>query len=179
MSHHTRGAITLLLLLSSPMRLRAQALDPGQREVRVRVEFAPAERPRFWRRSVQSMIGTTLPNAGDTLLLMLRPDAGPIRIPRASIRELYVSQGRRTRWVSAIRGVIAPALIGAALSAAATTIHRKAGDPGPGQAALTSALWGGASGAALGAWSPEERWHRLTIDQRLRKDREYSAGVSP
>jgi hypothetical protein len=47
-----------------------------------------------------------------------------------------------------------------------------------GQAALTSALWGGASGAALGGWSPEERWHR-TSDQRLRKDREYSAGVSP
>lgn len=179
MSYHNRGAIALLLLLSSEMRLRAQAPDPGQREVRVRVEFTSAEPPSFWRRGVQSMIGTTVPNTGDTLLLMLRPDAGPIRIPRASIRELYVSQGRRTRWASAVRGAIAPALIGAALSAAATTIHRKVGDPGPGRAALTSAIWGGASGAVLGAWSPEERWRRLTSDQRLRKDREYSAGVSP
>jgi len=179
MSSPSRNAILLLLLISSPIPLRAQAPDSVQREVRVRVEFASTEPTRFWHRSGQSMIGTTVPNGGDTLLLMVHPDAGPIRIPRASIRELYVSQGRMSRWWSATRGAIAPALIGAALSAAATSIHRKAGDPGVGQAALTSALWGGASGAVLGAWSPEERWHRLTTDQRLRKDREYSAGVSP
>ena len=179
MSDHTRSAIALLLLTSNAIPLRAQARDSVQREVRVRVEFASTEHSRFWRRSVQSMIGTTVPSGGDTLLLMLHNDAAPIRIPRASIAELYVSQGRMSRWASAIRGAVAPAVIGAALSAAATSIHRRAGDPGVGQSALTSAIWGGATGAALGAWSPDERWQRLTSDQRLRRDREYSAGVSP
>jgi hypothetical protein len=70
------------------------------------------------------------------------------------------------------RSTIAPALIDAALSGAATSIHRKAGDPAPGHAAVTSAIVGGASGAALGAWSPEERWHRVRSNQRFRKDRE-------
>ena len=184
MSYRTRYAIALsslniLLLGSSPIGLRAQTADSVQRTMRVRVEFASMERSRFGRSRLQSMIGTTVPTGGDTILLLTRPEAEPIRIPRASIHDVYVSQGHMSWWTSAMRGAIAPALIGAALSAAATSIHRKAGDPGPGQAALTSAIWGGASGAALGAWSPEERWHRLTNDQRLRKDREYSAGVSP
>ena len=182
MFYHARSAIALLLVTSSAIPLRAQVAqvaDSVQREVRVRVEFASTEGSHFWHRGGQSMIGTTVPNGGDTLLLMLHNDAAPIRIPRASIRELYVSQGRTSRWSSAIRGAIAPALIGAALSAATASIRRKAGDPGPGQAALTSAIWGGASGAALGAWSPEERWQRLSSDQRLRSDRAYSAGVSP
>jgi len=184
MSYCTRSAIALswliiLLLGPSPNVLRAQAVDSVRRTMRVRVEFASTERSSFGRSRVQSMIGTTVPTVGDTILLMTRPDAEPIRITRASIRDVYVSQGRMSWWTSAMRGAVAPALIGAALSAAATSIHRKAGDPSAGQAALTSAMWGGASGAALGAWSPEERWHRLTTDQRLRKDREYSAGVSP
>jgi hypothetical protein len=178
MNTRTRYAIALLLL-SSPITVRAQATDSARREMRVRVEFASTEHSRFGRRHVQSMIGTTVPTGGDTLLLVMRADAAPIRIPRSSIRDVYVSEGRRSWWMSAMRGAIAPAFIGAALSAASTSIRRKAGDPGPAQAALTSALWGGATGAALGAWSPDERWRRLTTDQRLRKDREYSAGVSP
>ena len=44
MSYHTHGVIAVLLLLSSARRLRAQAPDPGQREVRVRVEFASRAR---------------------------------------------------------------------------------------------------------------------------------------
>ena len=184
MSYRTRStialaAINITLLGSSPTALRAQTASSSKPELRVRVELASTERSRFGRSRVQSMIGTTVSTGADTILLATRPDAEPIRIPRASIRDVYVSQGRRSWWASAMRGAIAPALIGAALSAAATSIHRKAGDPGPGQAALTSAIWGGASGAALGAWSPEERWRRVTADQRLRKDREYSAGVSP
>ena len=181
MSCRRRSAIALssFLLASSPIALAAQTADSVQRTVRVRVELASMERSRFGRSRSQSMIGTMLPTGGDTILLMTRADAEPIRIPRATIRDVYVSQGRRSWWTSAMRGAIAPALIGAALSAATTSIHRKAGDPAPGRAALTSAMWGGASGAVLGAWSPEERWRRMTNDQRLRKDREYSAGVSP
>jgi len=184
MSHHTRCAIALssinmLLLGWGPMALRAQTTDSVQRAVRVRVDFASTEHSRFGRGQVQSMIGTTVPTGGDTLVLAIRPDAEPIRIPRASIQGVYVSQGRMSWWTSALRGAIAPAVVGAALSAAATSLHRKSGDPGPGQAALTSAIWGGATGAALGAWSPQERWNRVTNDQRLRNAREYSAGVSP
>jgi len=178
MSTRTRYAIALLLI-SSPLTLRAQAVDSARREVRVRVDFVSTEHSRFGRRRVQSVVGTTLPTGGDTLLLMVQPDAEPIRIPRTSISDVYVSQGRRSWWTSAIRGAIAPALIGAALSATMAGVHRKAGDPGPARAALSSALWGGASGAALGAWTPDERWQRLTSDQRLRREREYSAGVSP
>jgi len=176
---HSAIALSLVLLGSSPVALAAQTADSVQRTVRVRVEIASTERSRFGRSRSQSMIGTMQPTGGDTILLVTGPNVEPIRIPRATIRDVYVSEGRRSWWASAMRGAVAPALIGAALSAATTSIHRKAGDPGPGKAALTSAIWGGASGAALGAWSPDERWRRMTNDQRLRKDREYSAGVSP
>lgn len=85
MSYCTRSTIALrsliiLLLGPSPIVLRAQAVDSVQRTMRVRVEFASTERSRFGHSRVQSMIGTAVPTVGDTILLMTRPDAEPIRI---------------------------------------------------------------------------------------------------
>ena len=93
MSYRTHRAIalsslTILLLGSSPIGLRAQTADSARRTMRVRVEFASTERSRFGHSRVQSVIGTTAPTGGDTILLVTRPDAEPIRIPRASIHDV-------------------------------------------------------------------------------------------
>jgi hypothetical protein len=53
--------------------------------------------------------------------------------------------------------------MGAALSAAASSISRRADGPSVGQKVLSSASWGAASGAVRGAWSPNERWRPLTL----------------
>jgi hypothetical protein len=173
------AALSGLLVSLVPAAISAQVADTMSGQSRVRVDFVSAERSRFGGARTQSVIGTTGDLRADTLLLTVQPGADPIRVPRSSISGAYLSQGRMSRWEAGLRGAIMPAVLGAALTAVATSIRRRPGDPTPAQSALSSAAWGAATGAALGAWSPEERWHRLTSDQRLLKDREYSAGVSP
>jgi hypothetical protein len=152
-----------LLLVAAPGALRGQALDAVVPNTRIRVDLPAADRSRFGRGRAQRVVGTLAAVRADTVLLVVRPGADPVRLPRASIRGAYISRGRPPRWQAALRGAIAPAAIGAALSALTTTIHRKDGDPTPAQAAGSSAAWGALSGAVLGAWSPKEHWHRLSL----------------
>lgn len=172
--------VGLLVALFGATRLAsAQAGDTVTVATRVRIDFTSTGRSRFGRARTQSVIGTTSDLRGDTLLLTVQPGADPIRVPRSSISGAYVSRGRLSRWEAGARGAVMPALVGAALSAAASAIRRRAGDPTPMQSALSSAAWGGLSGAALGAWSPQERWRLLGDVQAPRADRAYSPGVSP
>ena len=108
------------------------------------------------------MVGTLVETRADTVLLAVRAGTAPVRIPLASTRAVFVTRGRPPRWQAALRGTVVPAIMGAALSAATSSIRRRPGDR-PAQMALSSAAWGAASGAALGAWSPKERWRRLTV----------------
>lgn len=167
------------LLVGTSRAAAAQVADAAPLESRVRIDFVSSGHSRFGRARTQSVIGTTSDLRQDTLLLIMQPGADPIRVPRSSISAAYVSRGRMPRWEAAVRGAVIPAIVGAALSAAASAIRRRPGDPTPAQSALSSAAWGGLSGAALGAWSPAERWLPVADLQGRRADRAYSPGVSP
>ena len=153
-------AFVLVLLL--PTIAQAQPLAAIAPDTRVRIDLRTAERSHFGRERAQSVTGRVLALEGDTLLLVVRPGSDPVRIPPSAMRAAYVSGGVPHRWQAALRGAVVPALVGAALSAASSSLRRKAGDPTPGEMALSSAAWGAASGAVLGAWSPRERWHRMS-----------------
>jgi hypothetical protein len=154
--------VVLGLLASATSVTGAQSLDAIPANTRIRIDLPTGDRPRFRRERVQSVTGTLETVRADTLLLVVRPGDVPLRVPRAAARSLYVSRGRPARWRAAIDGALLPALITAALSAAGTSIHRGEGQPSAGQAAASSAAWVGASGALFGAWSPKERWRRIT-----------------
>jgi hypothetical protein len=155
------GVAATLLLAAAPAVARGQALDAVAPNTRIRVDLH-GDRSRFGRERAQSVIGTLVAVRADTVLLLVRASADPLRLPRTSIRGAYLSRGRPPRWQAALRGAVVPAVIGAALSALTMTIHRDEGDPTPMQAAGSSAAWGALSGAVFGAWSPRERWHRLS-----------------
>lgn len=174
-----RVALVVVHLLVGTRIAVAQASDTIPVQSRVRIDFVASRHSRFRHGVTQSVIGTTSDLQKDTLLLTIRPGAEPIRVPRSSINGAYLSRGRMPRWEAGIRGAIIPAVVGAALSAAAAGIRRRPGDPTPAQSALSSAVWGGLSGAALGAWSPQERWVPISIAQGRRVERAYSPGVSP
>lgn len=154
--------VVVSLLASAPTIARAQPLASLSADTRIRIDLPTADRSRFHRERLQSVVGTLETARGDTLLLVVRPGAVPLRIPRAEVRKLYVSGGRPPRWRAALDGALLPALITSALSAAGASIRRKEGDPSPGQVAVSSAAWVAASGALLGAWSPKERWRRIS-----------------
>ena len=151
------GVVVSLLVLGSTVA-GGQSRDSISANTRLRIDFPTGERSRFGRERSQSVVGVLEAVRADTLLLVVRPGAIPLRIPRAAVRKLYVSGGRPPRWRAALDGALLPALISSALSAAGASIHRKEGDPSPGQMAVSSAAWVAASGALLGAWSPKERW---------------------
>jgi hypothetical protein len=160
--------ILLYLLATTASVAEGQGIDAIPPQARVRVDFPAAdpsrfERSRFGRPRPQSVVGALEAVRADTLLLVVRSSTEPLRVPRAAIRAMYLSAGRPPRWQAALQGALLPALVGATLSAAGTSIHRKAGDPTPTQAAVSSAMWAGGSGAVLGAWHPPERWRRAVI----------------
>ena len=167
---HIALCLTLAGLFAAPADARAQSLDGVALGARVRVEIPAVERPRPGHERQQSVAGTLEAIRGDTLWLLVGPGAASLRVPRGSIHRLYVSHGRPTRWQAALRGAIAPALVGAAASAVGTSIHRKQDGPRLRSVVASSAAWGAASGAALGAWSQRERWHRLALPEARSPD---------
>ena len=145
-----------------------QGLDSVPTNARVRVDFPAADRSRFDRMRLlrareQSIIGTIQAVRADTVVLVVQAGAEPLRVPRSAIRSVYLSGGRPPRWRAALDGAVMPALVGAALSAVGTSIRRRDGDPSMSEMALSSAVWGGASGAVLGAWRPKERWRPIVV----------------
>ena len=147
----------------APAHAHSQAPAGVTIGARLRVEIPPAERPRPGHERVQSVAGTLEAVHGDTLSLLVGPGAASLRVPRESIRRLYVSRGRPPRWQAALRGAIAPALLGAAASAVGMAIDRKDDGPSFGSVVASSAAWGAASGAAFAAWSQRERWRRVPV----------------
>ena len=159
------GMLLVLVAALAP-GAEGQGIDAIPPHARVRVDFPPAdpsrfERSRFVGSRPQSVIGTLEGVRADTLLLMVRSSAEPLRVPRAAVRTMYVSRGRPPRWQAALQGALLPAVVTATLSAAGASIHRRPGDPTPSQMAVSSALWVGGSSAILSAWQPKERWRRI------------------
>jgi hypothetical protein len=166
--HHVAAlSVVRSLVLSVPVVAGGQSLDPIPASARVRIDFPTTDRSRFHRERVQSVVGNVETIRADTLLLVIRPGAVPLRIPRSAVRNLYVSAGRPPRWRAALEGAVRPALIAAALGAAGASIHRKEGDPSPAQMAASSAAWAGATGAIVGAWSPKERWRPISLQDSI------------
>ena len=154
--------VVVSLLASAPTIARAQSLASIPANTRIRIDLpTAADRSRFRRERVQSVAGTLESVRADTLLLVVRSGAVAIRVPREAVRRLYVSRGRPPRWRAALEGAVLPALITATLTVAGGSIHRREGDPSPGQMAASSAAWAAASGAILSAWSPKERWRPM------------------
>ena len=156
-------------LLLAPMHLRAQPLVSTASGTRVRIDLPSTERSRFRRERPQSIVGTLGALHGDTLLVIVRTEADPLRVPLTSTRAAYASGGRTPRWQAALRGAVFPALTSAALNAISASINRGTDTRTPLQRATAGAAWGAASGAALGALFPKERWHRLTYTATSRE----------
>ena len=159
-------AMVLVLVAALAPGAGGQGIDAIPLHARVRVDFPAAdpsrfERSRFVGSRVQSVIGTLEGVLADTLLLMVRSSPEPLRVPRAAVHRMYLSGGRPPRWQAAFQGALLPAVITAALSAAGASINRRADDPTPSEAAISSALWVGGSSAILSAWHPKERWRRI------------------
>src|SRR5215207_7513458 len=131
-----RYSLAVLLLVATPAMGRGQALTSVAPDMRVRVDLLATERSWHGREQVQSVVGTFVETRADTLLLAVRAGAAPIRIPLASTRAVFVTRGRPPRWQSALRGAVVPAIMGAALSAATSSIRRRPGDR-PAQMALS------------------------------------------
>ena len=159
------AAVWLLLGLAAAVApvAQGQSLDAVAARTRIRIDLPGAEPSLLGRERMQSLVGTVEAVRADTLLLVVRGAATPLRIPRASVRAAFVSGGRPARWRAAVDGAVLPAAIAAVLSAAGASIHHKRGDPSAGQMAASSAAWAAAWGALFGAWAPKERWHRLQI----------------
>ena len=114
------------------------------------------------RPSAGQLVGELVAIEGDTVLLSVRADSGTLRIPRSTLRDLYVSRGRPNRAESAVRSAFVPAIAGAALSALSASMQRREpGDPSPGRAALTGAATSAAFAGVIGALFPKERWGRV------------------
>ena len=157
------------LLVGAPGVVGGQSLDSIAPNARVRIDLPTADRLRFHRERTQSVIGMLETVRADTLLLVVRPGAMPLRIPRAAVRRVYLSGGRPPRWRAALEGALLPALVAGAISGVAANIHRDPGQPSPGQIAASSAAWAAASGAFFGAWSPKERWHLISRTDSIAK----------
>lgn len=154
---------SLLLLLAAPSLAGGQSLGAVLPNTRIRVDLLTTERSRFGRQGSQSLVGVLTGMHADTVLLRSRDGSDPIRVPLNATRQVFVSGGHPSRWRSALRGAVVPALTGAALSALSAQIRTRAGEQSTMQQAASSAAWGAATGAVLGAWSPRERWRELTM----------------
>lgn len=166
-SHHMSPRFALGLALIgfalAPAHAGAQSLGGIAPGARVRVEIPTAEQPGRGHERVQSLAGTLAAVHGDTVSLLLGPASVAVNLPRTAIQRLYLSGGRPPRWRTALRGAIAPAVLGSAVSALGMAIRRSEDRSAFGRTVASSALWGAASGAAFGAWSQRERWRRVSL----------------
>src|SRR4051812_26364685 len=87
-----------------PIVARAQSITSVTPGVRVRVDLPPADRVRWRRDHVQSVVGTLEAMQGDTVMLRVRAGQPPVRVPVGSIHSAYVSHGRPPRWQAALTG---------------------------------------------------------------------------
>ena len=154
-------ATGVLVVMAAPAGAHAQTIEKLAPGTRVRADLFTAQESRLRRAFAQPLTGDLVGVRGDTLLLSVRTDTDPLRIPRSALRAAYVSRGRPNRFASGFRSALLPALAGAALRGAGATLRREEGGPLPAQAALSGAATAAAFAALKGAIFPKERWHRL------------------
>ena len=168
------AAAAAVIVLVAPAGAHAQSPDSTTTAAnvatatapRVRIDLVSADGGRggwLGRRREQPLVGTLVGSRGDTLLLLVGTGGDPLRVPRSAIHATYESRGHPSRWRSALRSAVVPALAGAALRGAAAGIRRDDGGPSPARAALSGAAVSAAFAAAKGALFPKERWERVPL----------------
>lgn len=152
-------AVAFLAIGTRPATAQqADALVEGQR-IRADVHL---ERVSHLRRlHAQMLTGTLGGVSGDTLILYVRPDVAPLRVPRPAVRTLFVSEGRPNRFESALRSAWLPALAGGALGALSASASGSNDGRSPGEAALRRATTAALVSGVIGALAPKERWRRI------------------
>lgn len=141
------------------------SLEPGSR---VRVAVFPDEASDLGGQQLYQ--GTLVAWANDTLFVRLHRHLGVLPVPRLWVDELWVSQGRRSRWAGAWRGGRIGFLLGAGLGAVVGSEVASAENES-GSAMLETilthvALYGlslSVSGAFWGLAHPGERWERIEL----------------
>jgi AraC family transcriptional regulator, transcriptional activator FtrA len=153
--------VAAALLFAAPSSGRAQSVQVGPTSTRIRIDVHTGERTLLRRPKTQALSGTLVATRGDTLLLAVQPGADPVRVPRSSIHDLYVSRGTPNRLESAVRRATMPTLVSAAATALSLSVRQRAGDPSPARGALSAAASAAVLSGALGLISPKERWQRV------------------
>ena len=95
---------------------------------RVRIELPTTEKSRFHRERGQSVVGILEGVGADTVLLAVHGEIA-LRIPRAAVRNLYISGGHPSRWRSGLNGALFPAPITAAVTVVGTSLNWKEDGP--------------------------------------------------
>ena len=157
-------AAALVGLTTAPNALRAQFPSEVQVGARVRLWLPEPYRQAEGPVRRQLLRGTIEGVTADTLRLSIRGAAGPIAIPRGSVRRLEVSGGV-SRPASAVERAVGGA-IGGAVTWALMNDPRRKGGPHyrtDWRAAGVGASWGGGIGAVTGLLFPHEHWRRVRL----------------
>jgi hypothetical protein len=109
----------------------------------------------------QTVRGTVLAVAPDTLVIRVHPSVAPFAIAEAGIDRIEVSRGVRTRLEGAVRSGIFGALLGGSEWAALNSMARQRTFEHDWQAITAGAACGAVLGAIVGAITPLERWKKV------------------
>lgn len=148
------AALLVFAAPSAAQTAQTQPPQPGQR-VMLRLSRQPVEGVRG-----RQVLGTLVAADSATLSVELSPGATPVRVPRAAVRETYVSLGVPSRAKSAGLGAIAG--IGSGVAYSLITFEN---DPNnthsTGENVMIGAVGGALGGALAGALLPRERWSNV------------------
>jgi hypothetical protein len=151
-------------LAVSPPALRAQFPADVRVGARVRVWLPESQRQSEGPMRRQLLRGTVDAVSADTLLLSIPGSAGPVAIPRVTMRRLDLSHG--TSPLASAFERAAGGAIGGAITWGLMNDPRNATGPHyrtDWRAAGVGAAWGAGIGAVIGLVFPHERWHRVRL----------------
>jgi hypothetical protein len=142
-------ALAAILAFAAPVAAQTQPPQPGQRVMLLLQRRQPVEGVRG-----REVRGTLLAADSTTLSVELSPGATPVRVPRAAVRQAYVSLGVPSRGKSAGLGAVAGIGSGVAVSLSYLRDETRSTT----ENAMIGAVGGALGGALAGALMPQERW---------------------
>lgn len=142
-------ALAAILALSAPAAAQGPPPQPGQRVMLHLSRGQPVEGVRG-----REVRGTLVAADSATLSIEMRPGATPVQVPRAAVRQTYVSLGMPSRATSA--GLGAAAGIGSGITFSLTSLDDDTHSTG--EKVMIGAIGGALGGALAGALMPRERW---------------------
>ena len=142
-------ALAAILAFTAPAAAQTQPPQPGQRVMLILARRQPVEGVKG-----REVLGTLVAADSISLSVELSPGAAPVRVPRAAVRQTYVSLGVPSRGKSAGLGAAA----GIGTGVAATLTYMKDETRSTLENTLIGAAGGALGGALAGALFPRERW---------------------